>query len=343
MSTEQKKNEERKLGFAEIARRTALTGLLLFVAMAVGGCGQQKEEAEPTPTVTAAPTATAEITTAPSATPTIRPTSNIVVLPMNEEAGADLDQNGTTERIIVRPDGQSEWFEGRAEGVSIQINDTVFDRKYIEETLGVYSVYIDTEQFYLFDIDAADPYLEIALYDDGPSNDPITRVFRYVDESLVYIGYFTDKPGDARTGSVIIPGDGTVVATTRLGVLQTWWAEGLWQIEDGELVEIQKETYLPYAFEEAPDILLKQDVNAWKEPDWLAETISFTQGEAVTFLRVYQMSWSDLGYDCSAWVEMQNAEGVTGWFFCNEEYKLDFADGTLGYGTDVFENLNMVD
>lgn len=263
---------------------------------------------------------------------------------MSEELRIDLNQDGITENVCVVPEGETDWLQGHAEAISITINDITYDATYLGETFGIYTDYVDTTKFYLFDIDTTDPYLDIAFFDEGPSSDPITRIFRYQDETLNYIGYFTDQPGNSLEGSVIMPGDGTILATKRLGILQTWWAQGQWQLKDGKLVEIQREYYVPYTFSDATMITLKQDVIAFSEPDLQANAVNFKEDEEVSFVQIYQMTWpEDEEYACSGWVKMQTKDGVVGWFLCNKEHQINFYDTLVNGASEIFENLCMAD
>ncbi|MCM1283485.1 MAG: hypothetical protein NC180_06340 [Muribaculaceae bacterium] len=90
-----------------------------------------------------------------------------------------------------------------------------------------------TDRYYILNIDKGDSFVELGFYDDGPSDDPYTRLVRYAGGKLMEIGGFTANPEWEDT---IFSGDGTVRAVTRCDILQTDWIMGTWRMEGGELV-----------------------------------------------------------------------------------------------------------
>ena len=103
----------------------------------------------------------------------------------------------------------------------------------------------DVATWYLLDIDVTDGYKEIGMAYAGPSGDPVTYVYRYIDGSLKGIGCFDTTPLevyaaynfhgdeakvmmdallqaiDRRQFRISVPGDGTITGVKRVHVLET--------------------------------------------------------------------------------------------------------------------------
>ena len=98
--------------------------------------------------------------------------------------------------------------------------------------------------YYIFDIDPRDTYKEIGLYFDGPSGDPSTALYRYVDGMLYWVGSFESATlesdyswnnrdyakvsytemvatVDRENFCITLPGDGTILCKERTGFFET--------------------------------------------------------------------------------------------------------------------------
>lgn len=79
--------------------------------------------------------------------------------------------------------------------------------------------------FYITDIQEADSLLEIAVLDEGPSEDPVTYFFQY-DGSLSYIGQVPGFPFAEETGGLNgFNGYGGITGRSRIDLLETTYLQ----------------------------------------------------------------------------------------------------------------------
>lgn len=137
------------------------------------------------------------------------------------EVDLDGDQNG--ESILAETGKDSE----NNPMPELTVSGKTFDASYMHDKLSFYMEEPETNYFYLMDLDTSDPFVEIAFFEYGPSDDPRTSVLRYADNELVMLGSFSASPEDSLT---TIRGDGTILAQTRCDIIQTDWIIGEWEL-----------------------------------------------------------------------------------------------------------------
>jgi len=148
----------------------------------------------------------------------------------------------------------------------------------------------------LVDLDPHDFEREIAISDDGPSDDYSTTFFRFDGTNLVNIG---TVGGVLRSGLNIL-GTGELIARERGGILQTWFYDKRYRLtKDHKLEPIDEDLYLMGTRVKVlkPLSLQKSRVN----PE-VANIL--TPGETVTIL----------ASDNKKWCLVRNDTGMEGWF-----------------------------
>lgn len=279
----------------------AVLAVLLCVATAAGcfmvqkeGTGQdnqksQQFEVSPTPQLTIPP---AEVTVAPSSEqrgngPTLLPPSDlellgkttpesVIAVPMGQTILVDLNGDGTEESVTFGIKGYEDEVSitELTRSYFLQIDDTVISQETIAEEYWDELPGITT--YYIFDVNVSDNYKEIGLYFSGPSGDPSTALFRYVDGKLYCVGAIGDAPLESdyywyrdtyeyyqmpyremveqvnREGfQITVPGDGTILFDGRVDVLETSWAVrevSLWFAESGKYAELRENIRERYEF-----------------------------------------------------------------------------------------------
>ena len=268
----------------------------------------------------------------------------VTPLSVNTTISVDLDEDGKEELVSVAFSKNEDLF---LVSPQIRVNDTVFDETYMRETIGLYMESPDIATWYIFDVDLQDGYKEIAVYEDGPSGDPWTTLFRYEDGQLRRIGGFSDKPiadrstyyegvdGDFQNYvasidrskiNITVPGDGTVYASQRVDVMETNFAEGMWKLEHGESfadasLELQLcDMYEFYGYgsdrgEFTP--MVRDTLQVYTKPDFEAEQIVLPQGENLDLYRYYpqdsENGWVQIAYhnrECFGWLYLQGYDEV---------------------------------
>jgi hypothetical protein len=214
----------------------------------------------------------------------------------------------------------------------LEINGTEYDHQYLEEHFGVYMTTCSQIGYYIVDLDTADAYREIAILDEGLSDDWNTHFFRYTGKELVYCGAVTDFPD---TLSFYAFGDGSLTAQKRLSILQTWWAPATWKLDENSVLEEQiSDIYYPFSEVEDENRInyAQEDLTLFQEPDEKSETVTVKKGEKLQLTAT----------DNKNWVQITSESGTTGWFFLHDGYEVTLPTGEARIG-DIVTYLNMAD
>ncbi len=108
--------------------------------------------------------------------------------------------------------------------------------------------------FGIVDINASDRRLEVAVFDKGPSNDPLSAFYALRDGNIVSLLEIDDCIFDSvyvsddhvpALDEDMLPGDGTVHWSGRLSILQTWWAPMSIRLNEDDSVTDLDELYYP--------------------------------------------------------------------------------------------------
>ena len=161
----------------------------------------------------------------------------------------------------------------------------------------------------------------LALYEDGPSNDPRTILYAYRGGEVVPAGSFE---ADIRTCTIE---DGVIKGEARLDVLQTDWVKAGWHIGSDGILEWMKQE--SYDFTGLNEITLLTGLPLCDVPEEGGETHTM-KPQKVRFLK------TDGTF---RWIYVQGADGDGGWFQ---------VDGLKIVGLEkdyyeVFEGLNFAD
>lgn len=149
---------------------------------------------------------------------------------------ADLDGDGDAERISYLVKGQK---DGSFRGI-LAVNGA----KYNLEDFKIFLDDPDQEHFYITDIDSFRKGLELAITDNGPSEDPVTYFFRY-DGTLQYLGAVGGYPMKQKSGWNGFCQDGFVLGTVRMDFIESTEAVGYWwyDYEKGKLKRQKRNSY----------------------------------------------------------------------------------------------------
>lgn len=317
----------------------------------------------------------------------IDPAASITPLPMETVARADLDGDGVLDLVQVKalePGKSGNLYLSDSGLPSIQVNDRSFGADDLY-SMGLYEENLDVATYYIFDLDMSDAYKEIGVYFEGPSFDPVTWLFRYQDGTLSKIGCFRAAPiqetypmyysygdpgldpqtyqqilDDVKRDEILItvPGDGTVMAWGRYDVLETSWAERLWELDDrdGKLKEVEREEYVFGQWERENPVTLKEEIRVYDSRESGASVITLPAGEPIAFYS-YQPreGWMKLVYGARS-VDAVTKSGIAGDALAGNKLTenvdwawLQVVDGAVvtPSGTydpyDLFENLSLAD
>lgn len=316
------------------------------------------------------------------------PEDTVVPLAMGSTVGVDLDGDGMQEMVQVSFGSVCGSMENGKKTTRntlyhqlpvIRIDDYIFDEEYLQENMGYYAESSDIATWYIFDVDVNDGYKEIGLYEDGPSGDPYTTLFRYEDGKLRKIGGFSDEPADVFTRSrmlkeeddyqelvnsvnrggirIQVPGDGTIFATQRIDILETSFVEGMWKLQNSESfeearLEMQlREEYIFKGYEyrmtdtEACP-MVREELQVFADKDFTSQITVLAQGEKVIPYRYYPDGEAG---ETNGWVEFIYGEDfeTSGWIYVNNRMNIYQTDeggaGEYPDSYEVIENLSFAD
>ena len=112
----------------------------------------------------------------------------------------DLDSDGIIDKITLKHiinENEEEYSSDREYYILEYNGKSIYDHWYGLGSVGI------------VDLDDTDSYLEIWVYDDGPSDDPVYSFFRKVGNQIIEVGYFEMERG------FLCDGKGKVLAADR--------------------------------------------------------------------------------------------------------------------------------
>lgn len=188
----------------------------------------------------------------------------------------------------------------------------------------------DTDNFFLWDFDAEDPYKEILIWDHGPSNDEACLVLRYTKTGeLMECGYLE---GSANYDDWICDGKGRITIWERLDILQTWWGRKTYEIgPENRFSLVPQEEYT------VSDTLYDDRYYELKMPIRLYEARDTEAGWTV--LQPQKIRF--LATDDKYFIRLEAEDGSTGYMLVDAGIIIE--DGSGCNSDEVMEGLNHAD
>lgn len=233
---------------------------------------------------------------------------------------ADLDGDGIEDQIILKTRQNPNGDEVSSYLLKVSDEEVSYEGDMIDP------------MFHVTDINPEDGYREIAVSEEGPSNDNLTVFYRFKDSKLTVLGeiqgFLGVFPGTDYKGEVKIPGDGTIETRTRGQMLQTWFYDDTYRLnENDELEKIPKELY---PFE--TDVTLLKELKTQTSREDSSPSYTYQPGEKATLMET----------DEKEWVSIRNEDGEISWFRVKNFMNIMGQDSE-GYSMDFFEGLVMAD
>lgn len=236
------------------------------------------------------------------------------------KASTDLDGDGTMDEILLRTKDNPNGEEVTGYVLSVNGKEISYEGENINPL------------FNIVDLLPEDGHHEIAVSEEGPSNDDATVFFRYKADSLSVIGeiqgFLGAYPQTDGMGRLVVNGDGTVTTQSRGEILQTWFYEDTYRLSDSdELIRVVKDLY-PMVTE----VTLLKPLKTQVARDNEAPGHTFQVGEKATLLET----------DNKEWVSIRNEDGEISWFQIKGFYEILGQDEPY-LATDIFDGLIMAD
>lgn len=140
------------------------------------------------------------------------------------------------------------------------------------------------QQYYLIDLDTSDKFTELAIQDNGESDNCKTHFFRYDGKHLNYLGCIYDLLSNATTNA---PGNGTLAANLPIHILETLSAKATYKLDGDKLTLVPQDWYdIDYSNVEPKyqNHKILKDVTVYTKKDTKSEKVTLTSADGpVTF------------------------------------------------------------
>lgn len=255
---------------------------------------------------------------------------------IGESVTADLDGDGAEEIILVsvRPEGYDTVGEAHVTINGIDYYDTVIEPQCEYGPC--------TDFFYLTNLAPGENWAAIGILYDGPSDDPVTAFYRYDKGELRLIGKTENYPRADGEG-LYTDEEGIIHTTMRLAILQTWWTQVEWKLnEAGMLERIPQEFYHTedmtyWVYTEDGEVITKDTVTLTRELPIYPEPA--LEGNETTLLSPQEVKFTLT--DNEHWCKLVAEDGTEGWFYIEDFGYMPDIDAYAYDG--VFEGLCMAD
>ena len=235
-------------------------------------------------------------------------------------AEADLDGDGAADRIVLKTGTNPYYDEVISYVLFVNGEEISYEGSMIDPL------------FHVVNISVEDPYLEVAVSEEGPSSDFLTVFYRYRDGELTKLaeiqGFLGKYPGTDTIGDVMLDGSGRITTKTRGAVMQTWFYDDSYVLtDDDQLVQEVKELY-PLDTE----VTLLKKLKTVRSMDSSEEGYVFQIGETAVLMET----------DNREWVSIRNDQDEVFWFRIRNHSEM-VGQEEEGFAYDYFEGLNMAD
>lgn len=219
--------------------------------------------------------------------------------PTGETISADLDGDGWEETLSYQVKQIDEW---ESRGI-LTINHTDYD------LYGMADVYMenpDTEHFYLTDISPYFDGLEIAVTEEGSSDDPMTHFYIY-DGDLIYIGSVSGYPMKQK-GNRNGFHDGGVTGEMRQGLIETYECLAYWWYDyDNQKLVYQDTGYFEMVPKPAHGLLV--DLPVYTQMSEESPMVTLKAQDKVFFMVT----------DGKEWILVRGKDGTEGYIHITEQ------------------------
>ena len=213
---------------------------------------------------------------------------------VGEEIEAALYDSKEKQRICYEVIAEDDW-EYRC---VLTINDKTYELKdYVNMTTPIEDV------FYLTDIAYYDNKLEIAVMDNGPSDDPVTYFFQY-DGKLHYVGEVQGFPFEDYGNNFFdgFNGQNSVIGTSQVNLIESAFVRTYYwyNAKEGTLEKLER-VKSNYVWPDGHELYV--DIPVYYSKDKNAPLLMLQAGEMVYFIST----------DCKEWILVRSASGVEGY------------------------------
>ena len=205
--------------------------------------------------------------------------------------------------------------------------------------------------WFLTDLDIHDDYLDLAIQELGPSDDPFVCFYYLKENQLVYRGKVPGSICDPYSetlesdpyglGTIELDGLGGLNARARGDVMFTWFYSQPWVLDSaGQLMQIEQDyIYLTgydadaHLISDEYEITMKLDLPLVLEPGDTTASLVARSGETGYLVKT----------DNKKWVQMRTESGELGWFELGDNAYSVIVGASEYFSEEVFAGLDFAD
>lgn len=158
--------------------------------------------------------------------------------------------------------------------------------------------------FYITDIANYDNKLEIAILDDGPSEDPITYFFQYYGKDLHYVGEVQGFPFDDYGNNYFdgFSGQNSVIGTSKIDLIESAYVHTYYWYNSSEItLERMERIRSDYTWFKPHELCV--DIPVYYSMDAKSPMLTIQAKEKVYFVAT----------DCQEWILVRSESGIQGY------------------------------
>ena len=213
---------------------------------------------------------------------------------VGEEIEVELRTGNGKQRICYEVTADSDWDYS----CTLTVDEKSYDLSdYVTMTTPVEDV------FYITDIAYYDEKLEIAVLDNGPSDDPVTYFFQY-DGKLHYVGEVQGFPFEDYGNNFFdgFTGQNSVIGTIQLDMIESAFVYTYyWYNTKTGTLEPMERVRSNYTWYDAHELYV--DIPVYYRPDTESPLLTLQAGQNVYFIAT----------DCKEWIFVRDSNGVEGY------------------------------
>lgn len=222
--------------------------------------------------------------------------------PQGMPVAVDLNDDGQDETILFETDGRS---------YRLTVKDATVEMPYADAVADHFLLVRLTEG----------PEYTIVIQDDGPSSDYTSAFYRFDGTSLLHLGTLEGQVVE----DLRINGNGTLKGYIRSAVLQTWWYDAEYVLDDDTILQVEKDVY-----ETDWVLMVTESFPLYEDAALTKDAVSLPPGTIVRLT----------GTDNVSKVRLETLDGREGWFGLTGFHQILGTDATAD---NFFVGLNYAD
>lgn len=246
--------------------------------------------------------------------------------PLGTNLTADLDSNGDADAVYFDAVLDENDYSVRA---TLTVNGDNYSSLLFDENCYLTDGATYMLDYYLIDLDTSDPYIDLAIQDNGMSDDPVTYFFRYKDFQLQYMGFISDLISNP---SFRWDGKGTFSCNMPLSLMITTDVTATYEVKKDQIRLVEQDWYeldLSSLPQDMQQNAILESFDAYTEQSRQSDTITLSPDDG----------WVQFtGTDNEHWVSFVTENGDTYYLYLTDFCTLESGQ----YTYDIFDSLYLV-